>query len=50
VNAKYRMQLEGIPIGLNTRVKDASLWNPTFAQEVCAIAALEEEWRQRLDL
>lgn len=34
VNAKYYLQLEGVPIKLYTRVKDASLLNETFRKEV----------------
>lgn len=34
VNAKYYLQLEGVPIELYTRVKDASLMNETFRKEV----------------
>lgn len=34
VNAKYYLQLEGIPIELYTRVKDASLLSDTYRKEV----------------
>lgn len=50
VNAKYKMQLNGVPMNLASRSRDAALWTPTFALEVETLLRLENAWRVELGL
>ena len=50
VNSKYKMGLNGIPMTLVTRSRDASAWNHTFALEVEALLRVENAWRETLGL
>lgn len=49
VNAKYYLQLEGVPIQLYTRVKDASLLNETFRKEVQMLRDLSKRLKVYLE-
>jgi 4-hydroxy-tetrahydrodipicolinate synthase len=45
VNAKYRLKLEGIPMGLYSRMKDYTKWTKTMVESVKAVYHLENNWR-----
>ncbi len=48
VNAKAYRRMLGMDIGIHTRSKDVSQWNPTFESELRQLHALECEWRERV--
>lgn len=48
VNAKAYRRMLGMHMGINTRSKDVSLWNPTFESELKQLYMAEQHWRERL--
>jgi 4-hydroxy-tetrahydrodipicolinate synthase len=50
VSAKYHFDLTGVPMDIQTRMKDKSILNENARQEVVSLIRLEKAMRKRLEL